>query len=154
MIEIEPGIFLGNLHNSSDRSLLEENHIKGMVSLGNGRWDFWPTLTRDYVPENCHKFVPCLDSSTQDLLIHMEDICDFIDHVFLSHLKESSPGAILVHCDQGVSRSATVVIAYLMRKRGQKFEEILVMVKENRNIKPSVTFTEQLQIWEQVGYKI
>ena len=80
----------------------------------------------------------------------MGHICEFIDHM----LHSEPAGAVLVHCEYGVSRSPTIVIAYLMWKRGLKFEDALAMVKEKRKIKPSANFTKQLQIWEQVGYEI
>ena len=72
----------------------------------------------------------------------MGRICEFIDHM----LQFESPGAVLVHCEYGVSRSATIVIAYLMCKRGLKFEDALAMVKEKRKIRPSANFIKQLQI--------
>ncbi len=30
-----------------------------------------------------HKFIPCVDSSTQNLLVHMPEICNFIDNILL-----------------------------------------------------------------------
>jgi len=149
MSEIEPGLFLGNLKSCYYRPLLETNGINAIVSLTNidpGAW----VRTREYVPEDRHKWLLCEDSSTQDLLIHMGHICEFIDHM----LQSESPGAVLVHCECGVSRSSTIVIAYLMRKRDLKFEDTLAMVKEKRKVRPSANFVKQLQIWEQVGYEI
>ncbi|KAN0076354.1 protein-tyrosine phosphatase-like protein [Elaphomyces granulatus] len=107
MSEIEPGLFLG---------------IPGAVTAG--PYSKQMALTQQYVPEDRHKWLLCVDSSTQDLLIHMGRICEFIDHM----LQFESPGAVLVHCEYGVSRSATIVIAYLMCKRGLKFEDALAMV--------------------------
>jgi dual specificity phosphatase 12 len=156
MTQVAPGIFLGNLPSIADRSLLEENNIKGIVSLGTGRWNFWNLIshvTRDYVQKQNQIFVPCVDSRVQNLLVYMEDVCDFMDRVFASMSKDS-PGGILVHCDRGVSRSATAVIAYLMRKRGQTFEDAFASVQAERKVNPNANFREQLRIWQQVGYKI
>lgn len=54
----------------------------------------------------------------------------------------------------GVSRSATVMIAYLMRKRGATLEEVMNDVKKKRKIKPNPNFLEQLKVWEETKYEI
>jgi Dual specificity phosphatase, catalytic domain len=61
---------------------------------------------------------------------------------------------VLIHCDQGISRSATIVVAYLMRKHRAKLEDVLAAVRAKRKVKPSPNFVAQLEIWEQVGYQI
>ena len=56
-----------------------------------------------------HK-IPVEDSPTEDLLIHLPAACQFI------HNAMQTPGAVvLVHCVQGLSRSACVVAAYCKR---------------------------------------
>lgn len=52
---------------------------------------------------------------------------------------------ILVHCIAGVSRSASVVIYYLMKKTGKKYDEVYSYVKSKRNmIKPNDGFVKIL----------
>ena len=157
MTQIAPGLFIGNLPSIGDRSLLERNNIKGIVSLGTGRWGFWDMIrdiTRDYVPKEKHIFVPAVDNGIQNLLVYMETLCNFMDNVFASLPKEDPTGAILVHCDRGVSRSAAIAIAYLMRKEGHGFDDTFAMVRAQRKINPNANFREQLRIWEQIGYTI
>ncbi|KKK21020.1 dual specificity phosphatase, catalytic domain protein [Aspergillus rambellii] len=80
--QIVPGLFLGNVEASYTREMLQENHINAIVSLTDARWVWWNTITREAgVPKHRHKWVQCADSSTQDLLAHMSDICDFIDQM-------------------------------------------------------------------------
>jgi dual specificity phosphatase 12 len=80
MKQIVPGLFLGNVEASHNREMLQENHINEIVSLTDARWVWWNTITREAsVPDHRHKWVQCVDSSTQDLLAHMSDISDFID---------------------------------------------------------------------------
>lgn len=43
-------------------------------------------------------------------------------------------GRLLVHCSQGVSRSASIVIAYLMWRDGKEYEETFRRVKATRGI--------------------
>ncbi|DAA77096.1 TPA_exp: Uncharacterized protein A8136_6862 [Trichophyton benhamiae CBS 112371] len=60
---------------------------------------------------------------------------------------------ILVHCERGISRSPTMVTAYLMRKYGKSRDAVLADVKEKRKIRPNPGFMDQLEVWEQVQYQ-
>ena len=53
-------------------------------------------------------------------------------------------GKVLVHCVQGVSRSAVLVIAYLMIKEGMPVQEAVRKVREKREICPNPSFLRQL----------
>lgn len=50
--------------------------------------------------------IPIEDVDYADLLIHLPQVCQFI------HDAISAGGVVLVHCVQGLSRSAAVVAAY------------------------------------------
>ena len=89
MREIVPGLFLGNVEASYNRDMLAENRINAVVSLTDARWALWTCRTRQWAPEHRHKWVQCVDSSTQDLLVHMSDICDFIDQMASPALQSS-----------------------------------------------------------------
>lgn len=54
------------------------------------------------------------------------------------------PGKVLVHCHVGVSRSATLVLAYLMLKQNLTLVEAICAVKENRGVIPNRGFLRQL----------
>jgi Dual specificity phosphatase, catalytic domain len=50
---------------------------------------------------------------------------------------------------QGVSRSAAIVIAYLIRKRGMSFDSAVTFVRQRRPcIKPNSGFVRCLREWE------
>ena len=64
---------------------------------------------------------------------------NFIDNAITSKKN------ILVHCMAGVSRSASVVIYYFMKKYGLSYNRAEKMVKDKRSIiNPNVCFKEQL----------
>ncbi|KAF7552014.1 hypothetical protein G7Z17_g4607 [Cylindrodendrum hubeiense] len=172
--EIVPGLFIGNVASSMNRDILRDNNINAIVSLLNGPYAKWNhDENRQLVPEDRHLFVPCLDSSTMDVLALMSSVCDWIDRHLgtptstlpledgaqndgLNGLVEKPhrPGRVLVHCKLGISRSATVVIAYLMRKRHEGLDSVLSEVKKRRNIRPSENFMNQLRVWEAVEYQV
>lgn len=170
--QIVPGLFPGNVEASYKRELLRENHINAIVSLTDARWVWWNTTTRKAgVPAHRHGWVQCAGSSTQDLA-HMSDICDFTDQMASRALSSLSslpvehkhdtnngpdgapPEAILIHCDLGISRSPTIIIAYLMRKLCMQQADVLEFVQSKQMIKPSPNFTRQLQVWDEVGYEV
>ena len=61
----------------------------------------------------------------------------------------SQQGRVLVHCRAGVSRSATVCIAYIMHKQGLSLDSAYEFVKSKRPvIDPNINFIRQLQKFE------
>merc|ERR1711972_941019 len=61
-------------------------------------------------------------------------------------LKAPSSGALLVHCAMGKPRSASIVIAYIMREEGLSYEDALAAVQSIRRVvQPNTGFSHQLQ---------
>lgn len=58
-------------------------------------------------------------------------------------------GNVLVHCRQGVSRSASVVLAYLMKTKHLSYDEAFAFVKARRpRVSPNSSFSKQLRQFE------
>jgi len=55
-----------------------------------------------------------------------------------------SKGKVLVHCVEGISRSASIVIAYLIIKHRFTIQRAIEAIRQHRSIAPNEGFTEQL----------
>lgn len=79
------------------------------------------------------------DSPTEDITSILYDVFDYFEDV------REQGGRVLVHCFQGVSRSSSLVIAYLMWRKGQSFEDAFQFVKTARGVtNPNMGFACQL----------
>lgn len=58
-------------------------------------------------------------------------------------------GSVLVHCQRGVSRSATAVIMYLMKKANMTMNQSLELCQRRRSmVDPNSAFLDQLRTYE------
>ncbi|MCL4132564.1 UNVERIFIED_CONTAM: hypothetical protein GTU68_029318 [Idotea baltica] len=83
------------------------------------------------------------DDEKTELLRHWDDTFRYISQV------KSRGSKVLVHCKMGISRSASVVIAYAMKAHNLSLEQATQMIREKRTcIKPNQAFTSQLKIYQ------
>lgn len=74
-----------------------------------------------------------------------EDIYDHFATAYEVIEKGRAYGNVLVHCMAGVSRSASMVIAYIMRKQRKSYQEAFAIAKERRaKVNPNEGFVVQL----------
>ena len=86
-----------------------------------------------------------IDSADQDAARYFEDVTQFIGDAL------ASGGAVLVHCSKGVSRSPTMVIAYLITREKMRYKDALARLRQKRYVLPNEGFSEQLfRLEEQV----
>jgi dual specificity phosphatase 12 len=89
------------------------------------------------------------DLPQEDLLSHFTGSNAFIQEGL------AKDGAVLVHCYRGRSRSATVVVAFLMQKHGYSAERALAKVRSKREIiQPHDSFLAQLRLYESMEFSI
>jgi len=93
--------------------------------------------------------IPVQDSEYDDILIHLPDASRFIRTAL------DAGGKVLVHCLMGISRSATVVAAYLMSTRHISVHKAISVIKRARpRIQPNYGFIKELHIFEACNYSL
>jgi len=141
-------LFLGNLEAANDTSWLEEHHIQRVLSiLSTQTFPSYDSSKFDKVNIH-HKSIEADDASSQMIAKYFPEAVEFIRE---SISKEEN---ILVHCRQGVSRSATIVCAYLMSLHTDWSPvETVSFVRNSRSIAdPNSGFLFQLLVWKTNGF--
>lgn len=109
MDKIIDRLYLGNLKGASELNALKAAGITHILQVASGIKPFFPKDLK-------YKVISVTDTSQSSLIRHFPAAISFI--------KEGmAKGSVLVHCYAGVSRSASVVIAYLMQEKDMKFQE-------------------------------
>eukprot|EP01112_Ceratiomyxa_fruticulosa_P020897 TRINITY_DN7244_c0_g2_i2.p1 TRINITY_DN7244_c0_g2~~TRINITY_DN7244_c0_g2_i2.p1 ORF type:complete len:623 (+),score=183.94 TRINITY_DN7244_c0_g2_i2:162-2030(+) len=130
--EILPKMYLGGLDSANNMAMLEHHKITHVL-LAIGDSDPCFPLHFQY-----HVIGDAKDDPRYDLSAHFDECINFIE-------QGRNAGGILVHCRAGVSRSATLTIAYLMYSRGMSYHEAFNHVHDRRpQVLPNSGFREQL----------
>lgn len=144
-----PAIILDNfLYLGSQDSVTLENvqkyHLTDILSVGIQAPDSDIIYGHGIDAMVRNHFVECLDMPNVQLDAIIKQTNQIIKSVYEQN------GRILVHCNAGVSRSASVCIAYLMLQQKMNFENAFSLVKSKREcIRPNDGFTKQLKLMNQ-----
>ncbi|XP_052652049.1 dual specificity protein phosphatase 22-A-like [Harpia harpyja] len=135
MSKVVKGLYLGNIRDSEDRENLLKNGVTHILSIHNS--------AKPVLEDMTYLCISASDSSSQNLLQHFKECIKFI------HECRLGGGACLVHCLAGVSRSTTVLVAYLMTVTELGWESCLAATKAVRSyVSPNFGFQQQLQEYE------
>ena len=117
---------------------MRKNNIQHVLSISN---------TQDQLPDDIKLlFIQLEDTQASDLLEVLDEACNFIEEALNYN---NNTGNIFIHCSRGLSRSPTVLIAYLMKKLNLSTKESFELVKKSRpNIGPQCNFIRQLLLLE------
>lgn len=131
-------IYIGDALSSENRGMLAKHGIKHIISLGPIK-DY-----KTFQEINYHR-IEINDIFDADITKHFSDTCKFI---------ENATSPILVHCQMGISRSVTIVIAYLIYKKIGYYEAIKHVKSSRKCANPNFGFQAQLLAWDAKYSKI
>jgi protein-tyrosine phosphatase len=128
---IKDKLYLADRHIANDLETLENHGITRIIALGtiddHDEYQIFDKI--DYL----HLFIDDAASETIDVYFNLCHKMIDEDHV------------VLVHCYAGISRSATIVIAYIMMSQKLCYEDALEFVRSKRSfICPNDGFQSQL----------
>jgi protein-tyrosine phosphatase len=128
--EVYPGVYLGELGAVYRRVQLKECKIRSILSL-----ECMPPLWPD---------------DFQYMVIHAEEsencnLLEIFEHALKFIQEGTKKGKVLVHCMLGVSRAATLVVAYVMRQLQVSEEEAIAVIGRRRRVFPNHAFIDQLK---------
>ncbi|CAN6829434.1 unnamed protein product [Brassica oleracea] len=126
-------IYVGGDAVAKDKEILKSNRITHILNCVG-------FICPEYFKSDfCYRSLWLRDSPSEDITSILYDVFDYFEDV------REQKGRIFVHCCQGVSRSTSLVIAYLMWREGQSFDDAFHYVKSARGIAdPNMGFACQL----------
>jgi atypical dual specificity phosphatase len=127
---LEGCLYLGDYSNALCKNQLKELGIKRIVNVSND-------LSCPYEDDFEYLQIKINDYPDEQLSVHLPSTYDFI---------HESPGPVYVHCRMGISRSPSVVIAYVGRRFNMTFDEAYEVVERKRPcIMPNHGFKMQVK---------
>nr|XP_009669645.1 PREDICTED: dual specificity protein phosphatase 13 isoform B-like [Struthio camelus australis] len=139
--EVWPNLYVGDLYVARDKAQLSRMGISHVVDAAAGRLhiDTGPRFYKD-LPVDYYG-IEAEDNPNFDLSIYFYPVARYIRAAL-----KSPRGKVLVHCAMGISRSATLVLAFLMICEEMSLADAIRTVRSHRGICPNSGFLKQL--WE------
>eukprot|EP00300_Choanocystis_sp_HF-7_P027323 c32417_g1_i1.p1 GENE.c32417_g1_i1~~c32417_g1_i1.p1 ORF type:complete len:433 (+),score=72.23 c32417_g1_i1:36-1334(+) len=130
-------VYLGSNTVAKNRELLDSFGITHVVNTAR-------SVSDNYFESELRYLEFALeDGPAEDLTSVLYDAIEFVDNAL------ANDGNVLVHCWQGVSRSTSIVIAWMMfHNPTMSFDDCLQQIRETRSIaRPNAAFMCQLLDW-------
>ncbi|XP_039080042.1 dual specificity protein phosphatase 8 [Hyaena hyaena] len=137
LTRILPHLYLGSQKDVLNKDLMTQNGISYVLNASNS------CPKPDFICESRFMRIPINDNYCEKLLPWLDKCIEFIDRAKLSSCQ------VIVHCLAGISRSATIAIAYIMKTMGMSSDDAYRFVKDRRpSISPNFNFLGQLLEYE------
>uniref|UniRef100_A0A3P9N3M4 Dual specificity protein phosphatase n=1 Tax=Poecilia reticulata TaxID=8081 RepID=A0A3P9N3M4_POERE len=131
--EVWPNLYIGNMAVAQNKAVLLNLGITHVLNAAHSKQGS-PGNQSFYGNDFVYFGIPADDSTHFDLDVYFQPAADFI------HKALKSPGKVLVHCIMGMSRSSTLVLAYLMIYHHLPLKQALQKVVQKRAIYPNRNF--------------
>lgn len=145
MQEIVPGLYLGP-YAAAMKNKYETLKEQGITHIVCIRQDVEARFIRPNFPEHFeYLLLNIADKATENIIQHFIKVKEFLDNCF------RQGGRALVHGNAGISRSAAMVIAFIMERYGLSYRQASSHVQLKRFcINPNEGFVRQLIEFEPI----
>uniref|UniRef100_H2YEC9 Protein-serine/threonine phosphatase n=1 Tax=Ciona savignyi TaxID=51511 RepID=H2YEC9_CIOSA len=135
-VQILPHLYLGSAHHAAQENELAALGITAVLNASS-------TCENHFANRFRYKRIPVEDNGQADISSWFDGAIAFINE------EQRKGGKVFVHCLAGISRSATICIAYLITCKGVSLNDAFRYVKSRRNvISPNFNFMGQLSSLE------
>uniref|UniRef100_A0A3Q0SJH0 Dual specificity protein phosphatase n=1 Tax=Amphilophus citrinellus TaxID=61819 RepID=A0A3Q0SJH0_AMPCI len=139
--KVWPNVYIGDEKTALERPGLLDLGITHILNAAEGKWNNVLTGAQYYRDMGIQYYgVEADDKPTFNISQYFSPAANFI-HEALAHPQNK----VLVHCVMGRSRSATLVLAYLMMKESLTVVDAIEHVRQHRCILPNHGFLKQLR---------
>ncbi|XP_077585554.1 dual specificity phosphatase 29-like [Stigmatopora nigra] len=139
--QVWPNVFIGDEKTALERPGLKELSITHVLNAAEGKYNNVLTGADYYSDSDIQYFgVEADDKPTFDI---SQFFCPATQ--FIKKALSNAQNKVLVHCVMGRSRSASLVLAYLMMERGLTVVEAIEHVRSRRCVLPNHGFLKQLR---------
>ncbi|TMS04483.1 Dual specificity protein phosphatase 13 isoform A [Larimichthys crocea] len=136
--EVWPNLYIGNVAVAQNRKTLHKLGITHVLNAAHSKQG--SIGDQSFYGNTCVYYgIPAEDSDHFDLSQYFKPAADFIHKAL-----KSKDGKVLVHCIMGMSRSATLVLVYLMLRQRLTLRDALRRVIKKRAIYPNQNFLSLL----------
>ncbi|XP_038053155.1 dual specificity protein phosphatase 3-like [Patiria miniata] len=138
--EVYPKIFISEKSFALNKDALKKVGITHILNTAQGVGFGHVDTDEEYYKDTGMTFqaIKATDTPRFNMSPFLHDTAEIIENAL------QNKGTILVHCVEGFSRSATVVVAFLMIKRGMDARDALRTVRAKREVCPNNAFLKQL----------
>lgn len=144
--KIESNLYLGGLAAAINCETMKVHKITHILTIDTVPLREFNNVDLSHIVK---KFIQLSDQPNEDLLSYFDDTYNFISSAL------ENGGTVFVHCYFGVSRSASVVIAYIMKKYQIDYQEAFKRVKSKRSIVcPNRGFVSQLIMYKEMNFTL
>ena len=135
---IKDKLFLGDISHAKNVKIIENLQITHIINCTTEENYF--ELKNDININVIYHKISILDrpKAAKKIKSHFNNAINFIDNAL-----KNDNFRVLIHCEEGISRSATITIAYIMKSQQMKYKDALQFVKSKKKCNQSKSWLHQ-----------